>query len=213
MKPLAEEAYSKIKEKMLEGTYLPGDMLSENQLAKELGMSRTPIRSAIARLESQGIVTSFKNKGILIKEISAKDLQDTLEILNSFMIYIFETRTPENLALDLGELKMHLDKQLRARDDNNYIEYVKNSLMFVKCILSATHNQVMVQTLEHNYDRLLIVSLMNYKINPHQKHYSANALNEKIYTAIVSDQFEKIKPIVIEHFQSVRLRSFNERRI
>ena len=78
---LVDIAYTKIRENLITANYMPGTLLSENALAKELNMSRTPIRGAISRLESEGFVTSIKNRGIFVKEISMKELLDITQVI------------------------------------------------------------------------------------------------------------------------------------
>ena len=86
-KSLIDTAYTKIRQKIIHGDFMPGTLLSENELANELNMSRTPIRTAISHLESEGFVVSFKNRGTLVKEISFKEILDMIEV----MIYFSNT--------------------------------------------------------------------------------------------------------------------------
>jgi DNA-binding GntR family transcriptional regulator len=213
MTPLAEVAYQKITEKIIEGKYLPGDMLSENELAKELGMSRTPIRSAISKFEEQGILVSYKNKGILVKDLSRRDMLDGLELMNALVTYIFETRSLENLVIDSNKLQHHLECQKEAKANNDYISYIKNSHLFTKTILKSANNSAMLQILNNYLDTSILIAAINYNLNPQQTHYSAIKVNESLYQVINAGEYEKVKPLLIEHYNSVRLRSFNERRI
>ncbi|MDP5284525.1 GntR family transcriptional regulator [Shouchella clausii] len=63
---LKDVAYEKIKEKILEEHYEPGQFLSERTLIDELGMSKTPIKNALVRLESEGFVTVSSKQGIML---------------------------------------------------------------------------------------------------------------------------------------------------
>ncbi|UOQ83347.1 GntR family transcriptional regulator [Gracilibacillus salinarum] len=213
MTSLSELAYEKIKQKIVEGAYLPGDMLSENQLAKELGMSRTPIRSAISKLEEQGIFTSFKNKGILVKELARKDMLEMLELIYAMVVYTFETRNPDDLYVDTEALQHHLQIQKQAKADNDYTLYVIHSQLFIQTLIEAANNSAMVQLIAKNHETSYLVGVINYNLNPQQSHYSAVKVNEQLYEAVIHQQFDKIKSILINHHASVRLRSFNERRI
>ena len=60
----------------MDGLYKPGDSLVETKLAKELGVSRTPIREAIRQLEFEGLVHSIPNKGVIVQGISTQDVDD-----------------------------------------------------------------------------------------------------------------------------------------
>lgn len=78
--PLSEQAYNQIKDALLNGDILPGDILSENQLASSLGMSRTPIREALRALASEGWVDIRNGVGAYVKPLSSKDIEDLYEV-------------------------------------------------------------------------------------------------------------------------------------
>ena len=68
-KPLKQIAYEAIKEKIVSGEWESGRFISERELQAELGMSKTPIRSALDRLESTGLVVLHPNRGAVIAEL------------------------------------------------------------------------------------------------------------------------------------------------
>lgn len=77
---LRRKVFDFIEEAVLNGTYKPGDSLIESKLAAELGVSRTPVREALTRLEQEGLVQLVPNKGALVTGISHKDIQDIYTI-------------------------------------------------------------------------------------------------------------------------------------
>ena len=77
---LSELAYNQIKDAICRGTIIPGDVLSENKLAMELGMSRTPIREALRSLASEGFVDVRNGIGAYVKPLSSKDMEDLYEV-------------------------------------------------------------------------------------------------------------------------------------
>jgi len=77
---LRGKIFNILRQKILDGKYLPGDSLIETKLAEELGVSRTPIREAIRQLELEGLVDSIPNKGVIVRGISAKDIEDIYTI-------------------------------------------------------------------------------------------------------------------------------------
>ncbi|MEG0579795.1 MAG: GntR family transcriptional regulator [Niameybacter sp.] len=77
---LRGKVYSKVREDILNGTYKAGENLIEMRLAKELNVSRTPVREAIRQLELEGLVESIPNKGVIVKGISTKDMKDIYNI-------------------------------------------------------------------------------------------------------------------------------------
>ena len=76
---LAEQVFERLETDILSGKYHPGDLLTELKLVADLGVSRTPIREALHRLEQEHVV-EMTPRGILVIGVSRKDLADILEI-------------------------------------------------------------------------------------------------------------------------------------
>ena len=76
---LADQVFERLETEILSGKYLPGDTLTEMKLVADLGVSRTPIREALRRLEQEHLV-EITQKGILIIGVTKKDLADIMEI-------------------------------------------------------------------------------------------------------------------------------------
>ncbi len=79
-KSLTSLIFEKIREDILNGRYATGDKLVEIKLADELGVSRTPVREALKQLELDGLVENIPNRGVVVKGISKKDIDDILTI-------------------------------------------------------------------------------------------------------------------------------------
>lgn len=77
---LSQQAYDQIKDALCRGKIAAGDILSENQLAQELGMSRTPVREALRTLASEGWLEIKNGVGAYVKPLSSKDIEDLYEI-------------------------------------------------------------------------------------------------------------------------------------
>lgn len=77
---LSEQVYQQLEAQILSGACKPGDVLSENKISASLGVSRTPVREALARLESQGLLQTIPNKGIVVSGVTYADAQDIYEI-------------------------------------------------------------------------------------------------------------------------------------
>jgi GntR family transcriptional regulator, rspAB operon transcriptional repressor len=86
---LKEKAYGAIKDRIQNNKFLPGEFLSERQLAELLGMSKTPIKAAIERLEQEGFVRVAPQQGIVVRELSVQEIADQFELreaLESFVV-------------------------------------------------------------------------------------------------------------------------------
>ena len=78
--PLRDVVFNTLRQAILTGEMEPGERLMEIQLANKLGVSRTPIREAIRKLELEGLVVMVPRKGAEVADITEKDLRDVLEV-------------------------------------------------------------------------------------------------------------------------------------
>ncbi|MDQ1145734.1 DNA-binding GntR family transcriptional regulator [Bacillus sp. SORGH_AS 510] len=106
---LRERVYLHIKDLILEGEFKTGDRLVERELAERLNISRTPIREALFRLESQGFVKTVPRKGVIVADISEKEIIEVFTILSSL----------EVLAAKLAAQKLDDDTR------NKFMDYIK----------------------------------------------------------------------------------------
>ena len=105
-KDLKNSTYLILKEKLINCIYTPGTLLNEMQLAEEFGLSRTPIREAISRLEMDGYVKILPKKGIYVTDISLNDV-----------LQIFQTRIEiEPLTLKMAGPYLSLDELMMFRN-------------------------------------------------------------------------------------------------
>lgn len=76
----AVEAYHTIRRSIIDGVLKPGERLVEERLARHLGVSRTPIREALAMLEVEGLVKSIPKKGTIVRTFSRKEIKDIYDL-------------------------------------------------------------------------------------------------------------------------------------
>ena len=100
--PLRDVVFNTLRQAILRGELKPGERLMEIQLANKLGVSRTPIREAIRKLELEGLVLMIPRKGAEVAEITEKNMRDVLEVRKAL----------EELAVQLACEKI---TQIRSR--------------------------------------------------------------------------------------------------
>lgn len=104
-KSLTDVAFEKIKELILNEEIESGEMVSENQLAEYLNMSRTPIREAIRRLEADGILISRQGYGTIVKMLTLKDIEDVFEVREAMELIASETAIHNISNQEIQEVK------------------------------------------------------------------------------------------------------------
>jgi len=111
---LTERVYLTIKEAILDLQYKPGDPLVEDDLARQLGTSKTPVRDALLTLERDGLVTKIPYKGTSVSEVSLKDATEIFELRAVLEGLAARLATPEFSRRDLDEAEHLLDEADRA---------------------------------------------------------------------------------------------------
>jgi len=97
--------YDRIRRAIVEGRYPPGARLVEQRLAEELAVSRTPVREAVRRLESEGLVVVARNRGAQVRALDERDVADLYEVRARLEGYAAELAAARADASDLAELR------------------------------------------------------------------------------------------------------------
>lgn len=154
---LRERAYRHIQSKILSGDLAGGQRVSEQALAEELGISRTPVRSALHELESEGLLHQVPRYGTVVKKTDRRDLAELFDLrmaLEGFAAEVAATRiSPEDLATlsSLGD-QMHALAQANLDDKQNLDDskvlgrFVDADVEFHVLILRATGNRRLMKS-------------------------------------------------------------------
>jgi len=147
--PLRDVVFNTLRQAILRGELKPGERLMEIQLANKLGVSRTPVREALHKLEQEGLVLTMPRKGAEVADISEKSLHDVLEV----------RRALEALAIQLACDKMSVDQIQELSDaaqafrdtlDSGDITRIAEAdVAFHDVIHLATGNQRLIQLLNN----------------------------------------------------------------
>ncbi|MCM3626964.1 GntR family transcriptional regulator [Paenibacillus glycanilyticus] len=196
-------AYREIREQIMRAEYMPGSMLSENELAGQLGMSRTPIRAAISLLEREGLVGTFRGRGVMIKDISAHDFSEMYEVLVSMQLFVLDTALKRKLAFDVHALGQLLDQQQLAMEQSDFYSYYNSTLQFTETILRTIHNDSMLQIMELYRGRYVFYTVYYRKKYPQYRPSRSAQTNRRIYEAIKSGDIAAAKAAVTEQYAEV----------
>lgn len=119
---MREQMYEALKDLILTNTYKPTTVLQIDRLADEFGVSATPVREALVRLESDGLVNLIPNKGAQVTDIHEDDIRNTWEMRRLLELYAARTSIGCIKDVELAELEVEL---IHVRDDpfdnNRYI--------------------------------------------------------------------------------------------
>lgn len=154
-KPLREMVYEELKMQILTGEIVPGTRMMEVELAKEIGVSRTPIREAIRKLEKEGLVTIEPRRGAYASQISTEDMVEILEVRQNMeglaAFFAASRMKPEQFAM----LREASDKYNNAVANGNMEDMIKYDTKFHRIIVESCNNKILVQMIEQLHELVL----------------------------------------------------------
>ncbi|MEU8971436.1 GntR family transcriptional regulator [Streptomyces monashensis] len=116
--PAADRVYTHVKQGVLDRRYEGGTLLTEGELAEAVGVSRTPVREALLRLEAEGLIRLYPKKGALVLPVSAQEIADVVETRQLVEEHAARKAVPASPALleRLAELLEQQKTQAAAGD-------------------------------------------------------------------------------------------------
>lgn len=117
--PIREEVFTMLRQAILTGKLQPGDRLVERELAEQLGVSRTPVREALRKLELENLVTHIPRKGVVVSEISKKDVIDIFDIRASLEGLASRLAAQKATKEDLHDLREMVAEMSEATANND----------------------------------------------------------------------------------------------
>lgn len=152
--PLRDVVFNTLRQAILRGELKPGERLMEIQLANKLGVSRTPIREAIRKLELEGLVLMIPRKGAEVADITEKSLKDVLEVrraLEELSVKLTCDRITKEEIKELEQAAENFRKTMKSKD---ITEIAEADVRFHDVIYAATKNQKLIQLLNNLHEQM-----------------------------------------------------------
>ena len=148
--PLRDVVFNTLRQAILKGELRPGERLMEIQLANKLGVSRTPVREAIRKLELEGLVLMIPRKGAEVAEITRQDMEDVLEVRTALEELSVKDACDHITDAQLSELKKASNEFKKALlEGKDLVTCADADMHFHDVILSATNNRRLIQMLNN----------------------------------------------------------------
>ena len=145
--PLRDVVFNTLRKAILRGNLEPGERLREIHMADKLGVSRTPIREAIRKLELEGLVVMIPRKGAVVAEITEKSLRDVLEVRRALEALAVRLACEKILDAEVEELKVAAERFEEALETGDVTAFAEADVRFHDIIYRATDNQRLIQLL------------------------------------------------------------------
>lgn len=152
--PAADRVYQHVKQGVLDRRYEGGTLLTEGELAEAVGVSRTPVREALLRLETEGLLRLYPKKGALVLPVSAQEIADVVETRVLVEEFTVRRAVPAPPAL-LARLEELLAAQRRHVESGDLAAFAVEDRCFHAEIVRHAGNQILSRLYDQLRDRQL----------------------------------------------------------
>ncbi|MCI5869038.1 MAG: GntR family transcriptional regulator [Dorea sp.] len=198
--PLRDVVFNTLRQAILRGELKPGERLMEIQLANKLGVSRTPIREAIRKLELEGLVIMIPRKGAEVADITEKSLRDVLEVRKALEELAVQLACDKITQEEIEELKRAAEEFKKILKSRDITEIAEADVRFHDVIFMATDNQKLIQLLNNLREqmyRFRVEYLKNEEVYP-----QLIAEHEEIIEHIAKKEKDEASGIVCQHIDN-----------
>lgn len=203
-KPLRELVFDSLRKAIIHGKLRPGERLMEIQLAEEMGVSRTPVREAIRKLELDGFVVMVSRRGAYVAGVSVKDIADVFEVRSAL----------EGLAAGLAAERIteeemeELEKVIyQISGEEDVLAVVKKDNEFHELIYKASRNRRLTQIIKNLSEQISRFRLTSLSVPGRLK--IAVDEHKKIIEAICERDVDLANKLASEHMENAEQNLIN----
>lgn len=204
------EAYRSIIEVMRQGIYRPGDALREEEVAARLGVSRTPVREALARLQERGLVEAGKGRGVIVAVLSTQQVFELYAIRGELEGIVARYAAHHATEAEIMHLRQLNDAFRNAGTASAAYEHNRS---FHTQLYDACRNRYLRQTVEDLQDTIAILPETTF-VAPRRITTGAGE-HDDIIDAIMNKDGELAQRLAVEHIKAslaVRLELIREQK-
>jgi DNA-binding GntR family transcriptional regulator len=162
---MKEQAYADIKRSILDGSLPPGSFVAERQLAAALGMSKTPIRAALERLEGEGFITISPQQGIIIRDLTLSEIADHYEIRIVLESYVARTVAGQLTAEQRERVQANLKVQAAVLGGTDVARAVALDAEFHTLFCEFLGNQEILRVMKQLREKIQRIITKVYQIS------------------------------------------------
>lgn len=210
--PLAVTAYETIVKKIICLEYQPSQHLEETQLVEELGIGRTPIREALVRLQSEKLVESHANRGVIVRPITLQNTKAMFESMHIFEFGVVEIAMQKDCATAIKTMRKSNELVKKAILSNSMFRLVKANHEFHMNFAQSSQNEFLIRGVEDVRKEAKRLSYLSYNnaIDPERPlevHYkSVVEEHDQMIDALERKDGDRLKTLLKEHIDIFRQR-------
>jgi len=197
---LATRAYEDLKALFQDGTYSPGDFLTEGELARRLRMSKTPVRTALTRLEMDGFVTVSPQQGIVVREPSIHEIVDLFDIRMALETFVVRRLAGNLNPEQSARLRENLEQQGRAVKERDNEASTRLDTEFHLMLCEFLDNREILVAMERLRGKLHRIILGIQTKSP-ERIVDGWREHESIADAVLQGRCEQAAQRVVQHLE------------
>lgn len=148
----SERAYAYAKERILDGRFPGGELISEGDVAAPTGLSRTPVREAFLQLEAEGLLRLYPKRGALVVPVSAAEIEEVMEARRLIERFALAPAIERGAELE-PQLAACLAEAERALQKGDAGAFVEADRRFHRVFLAAADNLILLEMIDSLRDR------------------------------------------------------------
>ena len=197
---LSEQIANRLRDMIIQNQLTPGDRIRERDICKKLDVSRTPLREALHKLESEGLVDLIPNRGAVITQPTADEIADMLQVLGVLEAFAGEKACALITQEELGEIKALQYEMLAAFSRGDRLQYFKLNQGIHLAIVKAARSETLLSLHSRLNARLYRI---RYQSNMGNEYWdSAVEEHNEILSALEKRDTGKLSKLLRQHLKS-----------
>ena len=197
---LKERAYERIKHRLLNNDYPPGTFLSERQLAENLGMSKTPVKAALERLESEGFITVSPQQGIVVRELSVHEIADLYEIRAALESYTLKSLAGKLKPDQIARVRENLGAYAALRGTGRVADGVELDAAFHTQFVEFLGNGEILRVVTQLREKMQRVVTQVFRLSPTRIDTSYDE-HTAIAAAVIDGDGARAAELIVRHLE------------
>jgi DNA-binding GntR family transcriptional regulator len=197
---LKDRAYESIKQRLLNDDYPPGTFLSERKLAEHLGMSKTPVKGALERLESEGFITVSPQQGIVVRELSVHEIADQYEIRSVLESYTLRSIAGKLTPDQVRRVRANLEAQSRLWGSGDVAKGVELDSAFHTQFVEFLGNGEILRVIVQLREKMQRVVTQVFRLCPTRLDTSSEE-HAAIAAAVIAGDGDRAAAMLVSHLE------------
>jgi len=206
--PMGQKVYEIIKGKIIDFSYKPDQQLIEQNLCAEFGVSKSPVREALQRLEGDGLVILIPYRGAYVASVLIEEFKEICQLREALEVFCLEKGMVSYSKKDIKEFKSIMELSKNKLERNEGSEAIEDHLSFHYLIVKKLNNKLIVNAYSRINNKMKRYLLFAIKVKPERiglynnEHYKILEAMENGNVSVAVDELRKHLSHVVETFLS-----------